>query len=131
MHSDPIADLLARIHNGSRAHLSTIDVPHSKLKLEIVRILQGEGFVKSFEVSNETKFPMIRIALRYDPRRNPLIHHIRRVSRPGLRVYKPVAEMAPIRNGLATQIVSTSQGVMTDREARRRRIGGEILCEVW
>jgi len=131
MNSDPIADLLARIQNASRGKLQAIDVPHAKLKLEIVKILQAEGFVKGFEVTSESKFPTLRIYLRYDSQRNPLIHHMKRVSKPGLRVYKPVGDLAPLRSGLGTQIVSTSQGVMTDREARRRKIGGEIICEVW
>ena len=131
MHSDPIADLLTRIRNGARAHLTTVDVPHSTIKVEIVKILEAEGYITGHEISNETKFPTIKVHLRYDAKRKPLIHHIARVSKPGLRVYKPVAEIKPRRSGLTTQIVSTSQGLMTDREARRKRIGGEILCEVY
>lgn len=131
MHSDPIADLLARIRNGAFAKLTSIDIPQSNVKLEIVKILEAEGFIKGHEVTSESRFPTIRVHLRYDAKRQPLIHHIRRVSKPGLRIYKPVAKLEPIRSGLATQIVSTSQGLMTDREARRRKVGGEILCEVW
>ncbi len=131
MHSDPIADLLTRIRNGSMSRLSAIEVPHSKLKHEIVKILEAEGYVKGHEITTESRFPTIRIQLRYDAKRNPLINHIQRVSKPGLRVYKPVGDLQARRSGLATQIVSTSQGVMTDREARKRHIGGEILCEVW
>jgi len=131
MHSDPIADLLTRIRNGAQAKLVTVDVPHSKIKLEILRILQAEGYVKSFEVTTESKFPTIRIQLRYDSKRKPVISQIQRVSKPGLRVYKANDEMKPIRSGLATRIISTSQGVMTDRDARRKHVGGEILCEVW
>lgn len=113
------------------AHLDTVDVPHSKIKSEICRILQAEGYVKGYEVTSESKFPTIRVALRYDSRRKPAISTIRRVSKPGLRIYKPVDDLRPIRSGLATRILSTSQGVMTDREARKRNIGGEVLCEVW
>lgn len=131
MHSDPIADLLARIKNGAQSKIATIEVPHSKIKIEIIKILQAEGYVKGYEVTHESKFPTIRIQLSYDSKRNSVIHHIRRVSKPGLRVYKPSTELKPIRSGLATQIISTSQGVMTDREARKRAIGGEVLCEVW
>ncbi len=131
MYSDPIADLLARIRNGCLANMPAVEVPHSKLKLEIVKILQNEGFVKGYEVTTETRFPTILVHLRYDVKRNPLIRNIRRISKPGLRVYKPVDELSARRSGLATQIVSTSQGVMTDREARKRHIGGEVLCEVW
>lgn len=131
MHSDPIADLLARIKNGAQSKIANVEVPHSKIKLEIVKILQAEGYVKGYEITNESKFPTIRIELRYDGKRNSVINHIRRVSKPGLRVYKPCGDLKPLRSGLATQIVSTSQGVMTDREARKRAIGGEVLCEVW
>src|SRR2546421_6916163 len=131
MHSDPIADLLTRIRNGAQARLTSVDVPHSKIKLEILRILQAEGYIKSFEVTSESKFPSIRIQLRYDNKRQPIIHRIQRVSRPGLRIYKSTDELRPIRSGLATRIISTSQGLMTDREARRKHVGGEILCEVW
>lgn len=131
MHSDPIADLLARIKNGAQSRIATVEVPHSRIKLEIIKILQAEGYIKSYEITTESKFPTVRVQLRYDSKRNSVIHQIRRVSKPGLRVYKPCGDLRPIRSGLATQIVSTSQGVMTDREARKRAIGGEVLCEVW
>lgn len=131
MHSDPIADLLTRIRNGARARMTHVDVPHSKIKLEIVKILEAEGYVSGHEVTTEEKFPMIRVALRYDSKRKPLITSIARVSKPGLRVYKPCTELKPVKSGLATRIVSTSSGLMTDREARRRKIGGEVICEVY
>ncbi len=131
MHSDPIADLLTRIRNGAQARLATVQVPHSKIKLEILRILQAEGYIKSFEVTTESKFPAINIQMRYDSKRKPVISRIQRISKPGLRVYKANDELKPIRSGLATLIISTSQGVMTDREARRKHVGGEVLCEVW
>jgi len=131
MHSDPIADLLTRIRNGANARKDSVDIPHSKIKVEIVKILEAEGFVASHEISTESKFPSIRVHLRYDSKRKPLITHIARVSKPGLRVYKPVTELKPLRNGLATRIVSTSHGLMTDREARRKKIGGEVICEVY
>jgi small subunit ribosomal protein S8 len=131
MHSDPIADLLTRIRNGCRARHDSVDIPHSKIKVEIVKILEQEGYITGHEISNETKFPTIRVHLRYDNKRKPLINHIARVSKPGLRVYKPVVDLKALRSGLTTQIVSTSQGLMTDREARRRKMGGEVLCEVY
>jgi small subunit ribosomal protein S8 len=131
MHSDPIADLLTRIRNGAQAHLPSVDVPHSKIKVEIVKILEAEGYVTGHEISTETKFPTIKVHLRYDAKRKPLITHIARVSKPGLRVYKPVTDLKARRSGLSTQIVSTSSGLMTDREARRRRMGGEVICEVY
>jgi small subunit ribosomal protein S8 len=131
MHSDPIADLLTRVRNAAGAGHSTVEVPMSKIKLEIVKILEQEGFVKGYEVANEEKYPNIRVYLKYDLRRRPLIKHLRRVSKPGLRIYKSCKDLKPLRSGLCTQIVSTSQGVMTDREARKRYIGGEVICEVW
>jgi small subunit ribosomal protein S8 len=131
MHSDPIADLLTRIRNGAQAHKDSVDVPHSKIKVEIVKILEAEGFVLSHEITTESKFPTIKVNLRYDHKRKSLINHIARVSKPGLRVYKPVTDLKPIRSGLTTRIISTSAGLMTDREARKRKIGGEILCEVY
>jgi len=131
MNSDPIADLLTRIRNGAQAHLTTVDVPHSKIKVEIVKILEAEGFITGHEITTETKFPVIRVHMRYDSKRKPLINSIKRISKPGLRVYKPVADLKPLRSGLTTRIVSTSAGLMTDREARRRRIGGEVICEVY
>ncbi len=131
MHSDPIADLLTRVRNGARAHLDTVDMPHSKIKVEILKILEAEGYIAGHEVTTESKFPSIKVTLRYDSKRKSLINHIARVSKPGLRVYKPVTELRPVRSGLATRIISTSAGLMTDREARRRKVGGEVLCEVY
>ncbi len=131
MHSDPIADLLTRIRNGLMAHKDFVDAPHSRIKVDIVRILEEEGFVKGHEFVTETKFPTVRVHLKYDSRRKPIIRSLRRVSKPGLRVYRAGSELRPVRSGLATQIITTSKGVMTDREARRRKIGGEVLCEVW
>lgn len=131
MHSDPIADLLTRIRNGAQARLTTVEIPHSKIKIEILKILQQEGYVKGYEVTTESKFPTIKIEMRYDSKRKPIITRIKRVSKPGLRVYKSTTELRPIRSGLATQIISTSQGLMTDREARKKHVGGEVLCEVW
>lgn len=131
MHSDPIADLLTRIRNGASARKMSVDIPHSKIKLEIVKILQAEGFVKSHEISTESKFPTLRVHLSYDNKRKPLIHKLARVSKPGLRVYHGCDDLRPQRSGLTTRILTTSQGLMTDREARKRKIGGEILCEVY
>lgn len=130
MHSDPIADLLTRIRNGLHASQMHIDCPMSKIKVEVVKVLEKEGFVKSHEVITEGKFPMLRVHLKYDSRRKSVIHSIKRVSTPGLRVYRAANELRPVRSGLATQVLTTSQGVMSDREARRRRIGGEVLCLV-
>ena len=98
MHSDPIADLLTRIRNGAQAHLATVEVPHSKIKVEILKILEAEGYLTGHEVTNETKFPTIKVHVRYDAKRQPLLKSIRRVSKPGLRVYKECAELKPLRS---------------------------------
>lgn len=131
MHSDPIADLLTRLRNGLMSHAMYVDVPMSKIKQDIAKILEAEGYTGGHEVVTETKFPVLRIHLKYDTRHKPIIRTIRRVSKPGLRVYRKKGDLKPVRSGLATQILTTSSGVMTDREARRRSVGGEVLCEVW
>ncbi len=131
MHSDPIADLLTRVRNGLMAKMTFVDIPTSKIKVDIVKILELEGFIKSHEIITESKFPSIRVHLKYDSRRKPVIQKINRVSKPGLRIYRGSDELKPRRSGLTTQVLTTSQGVMTDREARRRKIGGEVLCEVY
>jgi small subunit ribosomal protein S8 len=131
MHSDPIADLLTRIRNGARAGLVSVDCPHSHVKEGIVKLLGEEGLISSYEVTKELGMPALRIHLKYDSRRRPILRDIRRVSRPGLRVYRAASDLKPVRNGLGTQIVSTNKGLMTDRQARKMRLGGEVLCEVW
>lgn len=131
MHSDPIADLLTRIRNGVHARKQTVEIPMSKIKLDIVKILEQEGYLTGHEITTESKFPSLKIHIKYDARRKPVLQKLTRVSKPGLRVYRANDELRPIRSGLATRIMTTSQGVMTDREARKRRIGGEVLCEVW
>ena len=131
MHSDPIADLLTRIRNGAQAQMVSVEIPMSKIKVEVLKILEAEGFVSGHEITTESKFPTIKVHLKYDSKRKPPFQKLSRVSTPGLRVYRGSGELKPIRSGLATRIVTTSQGVMTDREARKRNIGGEVLCEVW
>lgn len=131
MVTDPISDMLARIKNGLNARHMNVDVPHSKIKLEVAKLLSREGFVGRVDVVTEGKFPAIRIELKYDQKRKPVIGHLKRVSTPGLRVYRSLGELRPLRSGLGTRVVTTSQGVMTDREARRKGIGGEVICEVW
>lgn len=130
MHSDPIADLLTRMRNGIHAHHMHVDCPMSKIKADICRVLQEDGFITGYEVLTEGKFPVLRVHLKYDSRRKPVINKLQRVSTPGLRVYRGAKELRPIRSGLATQVLTTSHGVMSDRQARRLRIGGEVLCLV-
>lgn len=128
--TDPIADMLTCIRNALSARHDTVEVPSSRLKLEIVKILKAEGFIADYEVDKKVP-PTIRIRLRYDDRKRGVITGLQRVSRPGLRIYARRAEIPRVRGGLGIAILSTSRGVMTDREARRAGVGGEVLCYVW
>lgn len=128
---DPVADLLTRIRNANSANHDFVEVPASKLNMEIVRILHGEGFIRNFEVLRDRKFPTAKIALKYGSRREKVISNLKRVSKPGLRVYAKRDKIPRVLRGLGIAVISTSRGVMTDREARRLGIGGEVLCYVW
>jgi small subunit ribosomal protein S8 len=130
--TDPIADFLTRIRNGIRSRKQTIDCPRSTIKLRIAEILRQEGYLDGVATAeDETHQGSIALTLRYDGRTGSAITGLRRVSRPGQRSYVPAREIPKVRNGLGISILSTSQGIMTDREARKRGVGGEILCEVW
>ena len=129
--SDPIADLLTRIRNANSANHESLEVSASKLKIEVVRILADEGFIKSYEVIKQPVQDKIKVTLKYGARsREKVITDIKRVSKPGLRVYKPHDKLPVVLRGLGIAIVSTSQGVMTAKEARKRGIGGEVLAYV-
>jgi small subunit ribosomal protein S8 len=129
--TDPIADLLSRIRNAQVAKHDRLDVPASKLKLEVVKLLKEEGFIKNFREIEGTPVGTLRVFLRYSQDGVPAISNIERVSKPGRRVYRKSDEIQPVRNGLGIGIVSTSQGLLTDAQARDRRVGGELLCQVW
>jgi small subunit ribosomal protein S8 len=129
--TDPISDLLARIRNAQLAKHDRLDVPASKLKLEVVRLLKDEGFIKNFREVEDAPVGKIRVFLRYSAEGVPAISHLEKISKPGRRVYRKAEELKPVRNGLGIGIVSTSQGLLTDDQARERRVGGELLCEVW
>jgi len=131
MMTDPIADMLTRIRNALMARHKTVVVPGSKLKLEIARILKEEGYIEDYRVIEEKPQIKIEIVLKYDERKRPVIAGIRRVSKPGRRIYRGYKELPKVLNGLGIAIISTSQGIMTDHEARKRRLGGEIICEIW
>jgi small subunit ribosomal protein S8 len=129
--TDPIADLLTRIRNGSKAGKKWVDVPASGLKKELVKILSDEHFVGTFSYKEDNKQGNLRIILKYDANEKPIIQGIKRISKPGLRIYTPSQELKRVYNGLGIAIISTSSGVMTDRDARKKGVGGEILCYVW
>jgi small subunit ribosomal protein S8 len=129
--TDPISDLLTRIRNAHLAKHDRLDVPTSKLKQEVCRLLQDEGFIRNFRVIEAETRNTLRIFLRYSPDGTPAINSLERVSKPGRRVYRGADEIQPVRNGMGVGILSTSQGLLSDRQARERRVGGELLCEVW
>lgn len=130
--NDPIADMLTRIRNSLNARHTKVPMPLSKTKVRIAEVLKAEGFIEDYEVQDmQGPAGTLSIQLRYDSNRDPVITGIKRVSRPGLRQYVNSDSIPSIRNGLGIAIVSTSRGVMTDREARRERVGGELMCTVW
>ena len=134
MISDPVGDMLTRIRNALMAGLLSVDIPHSKLKTEIARILKDEGYIEDFVVGDEKPGALIHIQLKYYGSRRdrrPVISHIERVSKPGRRIYSPRREMPRVMSGMGIAIVTTPKGVMTAQQARRQGVGGEVLCYVW
>jgi small subunit ribosomal protein S8 len=129
--TDPVADMLARIRNGVRAKLPKVDVPSSKLKIEIARILKDEGYISNFKVNEDDKQNMLRVFLKYGPGMERVITDVQRVSRPGCRIYCGKDQIPRVYGGLGINILSTSRGLMTGRSAAREGVGGEILCNVW
>ena len=129
--SDVIADMLTRIRNANDAKHETVDVPASKMKKAIADILLSEGYIKSYNVVEDGKQGIIRIALKYAPGKQKVIHGLRRVSKPGLRIYAACEDMPRVLGGLGIAIVSTSKGIMTDKKARQENVGGEVLAFVW
>jgi small subunit ribosomal protein S8 len=129
--TDPISDLLTRIRNAQIAKHDRLDVPVSKLKVEVVKLLKDQGFIKNFRQMEAEPIGTLRIFLRYNQEGIPAISYLRRISKPGRRVYRKAGEIHPVRNGMGLGIFSTSQGLLTDGQARERSVGGELLCEVW
>jgi small subunit ribosomal protein S8 len=132
MLTDPIADMLTRIRNAAHARKATVDMPWSRHKEAIAKVLVGEGYLESAaEEASEGAGRRLRIGIRYDDRRRPIITGVKRVSRPSLRVYVSATEIPAIRKGLGVNVLSTPKGVLVDREARKQGVGGELLCTVW
>ena len=129
--TDTIADLLTRIRNASSAKHATVDVPASNVKKAITEILLNEGYIKGYQVVEDGKQGIIRITLKYDENRTPVISGIKRVSKPGLRIYSSCEDMPKVMKGLGVAIVSTSKGIVTDKKARELQVGGEVLAFVW
>lgn len=129
--TDPIADLLTRIRNGAHARKEQIDVQWSKLKAQLVEVLTAEGFLKEHSIIEQGGHRVLRVWLKYDSHNNPVITGLKRVSKPSLRIYVGAREIPALRAGLGVNILSTPAGILTDREARKRNLGGELLCSVW
>ena len=129
--SDPIADMLTRVRNALKSRHQKVDVPASKLKSEIARILKEEGYIANFKLAEEGSRKLIRLYLKYTPANQPAIAHIERVSRPGCRVYVGSSDIPKVLGGLGINILTTPRGVMTGRTARKERVGGELLCQIW
>ncbi len=129
--TDPIGDMLTRIRNAARAGHKSVDIPSSKVKQEIARILRDNYFIQGFKATEEGPQGMLRVYLRFTQDEEPVFRELTRISRPVLRQYVKATEIPRVRNGLGIAILSTSSGVMTDREARKKNVGGEVLCTVW
>lgn len=131
MMTDPIADLLTRIRNAVQIERPYVDVPYSRMKKNIVEVLQREGYVWDFEIIEQSPASVLRINLKYGPNGERVIQHIERVSKPGCRVYRGVDETPRVLQGLGIFVISTNKGLLSNREARKQKVGGELLCKVW
>ncbi|HSO71907.1 MAG TPA: 30S ribosomal protein S8 [Thermodesulfobacteriota bacterium] len=129
--TDPVADMLTRVRNASGAKFAKVDIPSSKLKVQIARIFKDEGYIKNFKVIKDNRQGILRIYLRYDEKNRGVIQRLVRVSRPSRRVYSGNDAIPKVLNGLGISILSTSKGILTDREARKQGVGGEIMCSLW
>ena len=129
--SDPIADMLTRVRNAGRAKFNSVDIPGSKLKFELAKVLKEEGYIRNCKFIKDSKQGVLRIYLKYNDNQEHSIFRIDRVSKPSKRVYMKGKDIQPVYNGLGIAIVSTSRGIMTDKRARKENVGGEIICNVW
>jgi small subunit ribosomal protein S8 len=129
--TDPLADMLTRVRNAGAARFDKVDIPASQMKISLARILKEEGYIKNFKIIKDKKQGVLRVYLKYDQINKPLINGLKRSSKPSRRVYASKDEIPQVLGGLGVAIVSTSKGVVTDREARRHGIGGEVLCTIW
>ena len=129
--TDPIADMLTRIRNAMMASYETVDVPSSVMKVSIAKVLKAEGFIKNFKLIDDKKQGIIKIYFKYDEKGDPILSGLKRVSKPGCRIYTKGDRIPQVLNGYGVNILSTSKGIVTDRQARKLGVGGEILCSVW
>lgn len=131
MYTDPIADMLTRIRNANIVSHETVEMPSSKLKLELAKVLKEEGYITEYYEKVVGKFKVLGITLKYDERNKAVISNLKRISKTGLRVYSKAKDLPQVYGGLGIAIISTSQGLMTDRKAKKEKMGGEVLCFVW
>ena len=129
--SDPIADMLTRIRNAARAKFNSVDIPGSKLKTEVAKVMRDEGFIRNYKFIKDDKQGILRVYLKYGQAQSNVILGIQRVSKPSRRVYVQSREIKPVLNGMGVAVLSTSKGIMTDKQARKENVGGEILCHIW
>jgi small subunit ribosomal protein S8 len=129
--TDPIADMLTRVRNGSSAKFNKVDIPASKIKIQIARILKDEGYIKNFKVIKDNRQGILRVYLKFDEKNKQVISIIERASRPSRRIYAKKDMIPNVLNGLGLAILTTSKGIMTEREARKQGVGGEVICTVW
>lgn len=129
--TDPIADMLTRIRNAGKAKLKSVDVPGSKLKIEIAKVMQEQGYIKNYKIIEDDKQGILRLYLKYDEKQTHAVYGLERVSKPSRRMYSKSQDIKPVLNGLGIAIFSTSKGIMTDKQARTQNVGGEVLCKIW
>ncbi len=129
--SDPIADMLTRIRNAVKANFNSVDIPGSRLKVEMAKILKDEGYIRNYKFLKDGKQGILRIYLRYGPLQSKVVYGLERISKPSRRVYVRSKDIKPVLNGMGISILSTSKGIMTDKKARKANVGGEILCKIW
>ena len=129
--SDPIADMLTRIRNASRAKFNSVDIPGSRMKTELAKVMRNEGFIRNYKFIKDDKQGILRVYLKYGQGQSNVIIGLKRVSKPSRRVYVKSKDIRPVLNGMGIAVLSTSQGVMTDRQARKEKLGGEVLCNIW
>ena len=129
--SDPIADMLTRIRNAAKQKFGSVDIPGAKLKTELARVLQQEGFIKEYKFLEDDKQGTLRVFLKYTTDRQSVIYGLERVSKPSRRVYVRSKDVKPVLNGMGISILSTSKGIMTDKSARKEKVGGEVICKIW
>jgi small subunit ribosomal protein S8 len=129
--TDPIADMLTRIRNGGKAKFNSVDIPGSKMKVELAGLMKAQGFIRNYKFIKDGKQGILRVYLKYADDQSHVIHELKRVSKPSRRVYVSAVDVKPVYNGLGVAVISTSKGILTDRQARKENIGGEVICNIF